>query len=232
LAHKDSQWFARRGISAHIGSQNLSVGPFRRAAARLAACVCELEQSGIRIDCLDIGGGIGIRYTNEKPLDAAAYARALAAVVRSLRCRLLVEPGRFIVGPAGVLLTRVLYVKETRGKRFVIVDAGMNDLIRPVLYEAIQPITRTARGPVGRTRRLVDVVGPVCETGDFLARNWPLEDVNVGELLVVWGAGAYGFTQASNYNSRRRPAEVLVNGRRFRIVRRRETYADLVRSEG
>jgi diaminopimelate decarboxylase len=231
LAHKNSRWFAWRGISTHIGSQILSVDPFRRAAARLAACVGELLRAGIRLDCVDIGGGIGIRYTNEKPLDLSAYARALAKVVRPLRCRLLVEPGRFLVGAAGVLLTRVLYVKETRDKRFVIVDAAMNDLIRPMLYEAVQPITRTERGPAGRKVKFVDVVGPVCETGDFLARDWPLEEVAAGELLAVWGAGAYGFAQASTYNSRRRPAEILVSGKTFRIVRQRETYLDLVRGE-
>jgi diaminopimelate decarboxylase len=231
LVHKNSRWFAWRGISAHIGSQILSVEPFRRAAARLAACVGKLARAGIRLECVDIGGGIGIRYTNEIPLDASAYAGALAEVVRPLRCRLLVEPGRFLVGAAGVLLTRVLYVKETRGKRFVVVDAAMNDLIRPVLYDAVQPITRTTRGPVTRNVKFVDVVGPVCETGDYLARGWPLEDVEAGEVLAIWGAGAYGFAQASNYNSRRRPAEVLVSGSRFRIVRRRETYSDLVCGE-
>jgi diaminopimelate decarboxylase len=231
LAHKNSRWFAWRGISAHIGSQILTVDPFRRAAALLAACVGELARAGIRLECVDIGGGIGIRYTNKILLDELSYVREVAKVVRPLRCRLLVEPGRFLVGAAGVLLTRVLYVKETRGKRFVIVDAAMNDLIRPVLYEAVQPISRTMRGPTGRKVKFVDVVGPVCETGDYLARDWPLEEVEAGEVLAIWGAGAYGFAQASNYNSRRRPAEVLVSGSRFRIVRRRETYSDLMRGE-
>lgn len=231
LAHKDSGWFTWRGISAHIGSQILIVAPFRQAATRLASYVRDLAREGIRLECVDIGGGIGIRYANERPLDVASYARALAGAVRPLGCKLLVEPGRFLVGAAGVLLTRVLYLKETRGKRFVIVDAAMNDLIRPVLYEAVQPVTRIARGPKGRAVKSVDVVGPVCETGDFLARDWPLEDVEGGELLAIWGTGAYGFDEASNYNSRRRPAEVLVSGRSFRIVRRRESYADLVRGE-
>lgn len=231
LAHKDSRWFAWRGISAHIGSQILTVAPFRRAATRVASYVRDLARAEIRLECVDIGGGIGIRYANERPLDVSLYARALAGVMRPLGCKLLVEPGRFLVGAAGVLLTRVLYMKETRGKSFVIVDAAMNDLIRPVLYEAIQPVTRTARGPIGRRAKLVDVVGPVCETGDFLARDWPLEDLEAGELLAVWGAGAYGFVEASNYNSRRRPAEVLVTRKSIRIVRRRESYADLVRGE-
>jgi diaminopimelate decarboxylase len=231
LAHRDSRYFLWRGISAHIGSQVLSLAPFRRTIARLASCVRDLARNGIRLDCVDIGGGLGIRYTNEHPVAALAYACALAAIIRPLGCRLLLEPGRSIVGPAGVLLTRVLYVKQTRGKRFVIVDAAMNDLIRPVLYEATQPITSTSRGPALHNKTLVDVVGPVCETGDFLARDWPLEPVTPGELLAVWAAGAYCFVEASNYNSRPRPPEVLVEGRRSRIVRRRESLADLVRGE-
>jgi diaminopimelate decarboxylase len=231
LAHKNSRFFTWRGISAHIGSQILTVDPFRRTIARLASCFRELSRAGIALNTIDIGGGFGIRYTNEKPFDAPACARALARIIRPLGCRLLLEPGRSIVGPAGVLLTRVLYVKETRGKRFVVVDAAMNDLIRPVLYDAIQPITRTSRGPVARPMKRVDVVGPVCETGDFLARDWPLEDVAPGELLAVWATGAYGFVEASNYNARPRPAEVLVNGTQFRVVRHRESLGDLVRGE-
>jgi diaminopimelate decarboxylase len=231
LAHARSPWFVWRGISAHIGSQILDISPYRRTAVRLASAVRELARAGIPLDFVDIGGGLGIRYTQEKPLDVAAYAHALARIIRPLGCRFLPEPGRSIVGPAGVLLTRVLYVKETRGKRFVVVDAAMNDLIRPVLYEATQTITRTTRGPEPLAKKLVDVVGPVCETGDSLARDWPLEPVRVGELLAVWGAGAYGFVEASNYNARRRPPEVLVRGSQFRIVRRRESYSDLVRGE-
>ena len=191
----------------------------------------DLAKNGIRLEYIDIGGGLGIRYTDESALPPAAYAKALAEIVRPLGCRLLVEPGRTLVGPAGVLLTRVLYVKENRRKTFVVVDAAMNDLIRPVLYGATHPIT-----PAFALRRIcekscVDVVGPVCESGDFLARDWPLAPVKSGDLLVVWAAGAYGFAQSSNYNSRRRPAEVLVEGRRFRISRRREKYDDLVRGE-
>ncbi len=136
------------------------------------------------------------------------------------------------MGPAGVLLTRVLYVKKNRGKTFVVVDAAMNDLIRPVLYDAVQPITAAVRGAGGSAKKVVvDVVGPICESTDFLARDWPLEPVEPGDLLVVWAAGAYGFAESSNYNSRRRAAEILVEGRRFRVVRRRETYGELVRGE-
>jgi diaminopimelate decarboxylase len=231
LAHADSRAIAWRGISAHIGSQILAVAPYRRALARLASYVRDLARNGVPLDCVDIGGGLGIRYTDESPLVPAAFARALADLVRPLGCRLLIEPGRAIAGPAGVLLTRVLYVKETRGKTFVIVDAAMNDLIRPVLYDAVHPITPAVRVAVAEEEQLVDVVGPVCESGDFLARDWPLAPVRSGDLLAVWAAGAYGFVQSSNYNARRRPAEILVEGRRFRIARRRQTYDDLVRGE-
>jgi diaminopimelate decarboxylase len=232
LAHKNSRAIAWRGITAHIGSQIVNIGPYRRAAVRLASYVRDLRHNGIRLDFIDIGGGLGIRYTDESPLALEILARTLAEIVRPLGCRLLVEPGRAIAGPAGVLLTRVLYVKQTRGKTFVIVDAAMNDLIRPVLYDATHTVTPAVRGPAATSRTTrVDIVGPVCESGDFLARDWPLPPVQPGDLLVVWAAGAYGFVQSSNYNARRRAAEVLVDGRRFRIARRRERYDDLVRGE-
>jgi len=234
LAYADSRWIAWRGITAHLGSQISTVAPYRRALLRLASYVRELAQHGVRLEYVDIGGGLGIRYTHESALPQAAYAKALAEIVRPLGCRLLVEPGRALVGPAGVLLTRVLYVKQNPTKTFVVVDAAMNDLIRPVLYGATHPITpaiRTAKAGAAAKPSRVDVVGPVCETGDFLARDWPLAPVKTGDLLVVWAAGAYSFAQSSNYNARRRPAEVLVEGRRFRIARRREKYDDLVRGE-
>lgn len=232
LAHADSCSIVWRGISAHIGSQILSLAPYRRALARLASYVRDLARNGVPLACVDIGGGLGIRYTDESPIVPAAFARAISEIVRPLGCRLLIEPGRAIVGPAGVLLTRVLYVKETRGKTFVIVDAAMNDLIRPVLYDAVHPVTPAVRDAAqAEEKRLVDIVGPVCESGDFLARDWPLAPVQSGDLLAVWAAGAYGFVQSSNYNARRRPAEILVEGNRFRIARRRQTYDDLVRGE-
>jgi len=231
LAHKDSRWITWRGISTHIGSQIVSLVPFRRAAARLAAYVRELTAGGVGLDFVDIGGGLGIRYTNEKPLDLKEYASALDRAMRPLGCRLLIEPGRTLIGPAGVLLTRLLYVKENRGKRFVIVDAAMNDLIRPSLYDAAHPVTKVTRGAGDSATKRVDVVGPVCESGDFLARDWPLPQVKPSDLLVVWAAGAYGFVQSSNYNSRKRPAEVLVEGSEFRVIRRRETTEDLVKGE-
>ncbi|HXX20620.1 MAG TPA: diaminopimelate decarboxylase [Candidatus Acidoferrum sp.] len=232
LAHKDSRWIVWRGISAHLGSQIFSLTPYRQALTRIASYVRDLALNGISLEIIDIGGGLGVRYMKEAPLVPAEYARALAKIVRPLSCRLLIEPGRALVGPAGVLLTRVLYLKETRGKTFVVVDAAMNDLIRPVLYgatHAITPIIRD-RSAAAKMKR-VDVVGPVCESGDFFARDWPLAPVKAGDVLVVWTAGAYGFVQSSNYNARRRAAEVLVDAGNFRVVRRRETYDDLVRGE-
>src|SRR5271170_129986 len=232
LAHKDSAWLAWRGITAHLGSQIFSIAPYRRALTRLASFVRDLAKNGIRIEYLDIGGGLGIRYTDEAALPPAAYAKALAEIVRPLGCRLLIEPGRTLVGPAGVLLTRVLYVKGNHRKTFVVVDAAMNDLIRPVLYGATHPITPAIRASGAAAKKTrVDIVGPVCESGDFLARDWPLATVASGDLLVVWTAGAYSFAQSSNYNARRRPVEVLVERRRFRVARRREKYDDLVRGE-
>src|SRR5260221_3506192 len=156
----------------------------------------------------------------------------VAQAVRPLRLHLSLEPGRTIVGPGGVLLTRVLYVKENRGKTFVVVDSAMNDLMRPALYDPIHPITRVARGTASAAARRVDVVGPVCETGDCFLRDWPLGEVKTGDVLAIWSAGAYGMSQTSNYNARCRPVEVLVAGKRFRIIRRRETRQDLLRMQG
>ncbi len=232
LAHKDSRWIAWRGISTHIGSQILALAPFRRALTRLSSYVRELAAAGIRLDYIDIGGGLGIRYTNETPLQPTVYARELASIVRRSGSRLLLEPGRSLIGPAGVLVTRVLYVKENRRKRFVIVDAAMNDLIRPALYDASHAVTKASRDATGPApMQKMDVVGPVCESGDFLARDWPLPPVKSGDLLVVWAAGAYGFVQSSNYNARLRLAEVLVKGKKFRVIRKRQTLNDLVRGE-
>jgi len=232
LTYKDSRWLTWGGISAHLGSQIFSLAPYRQALRRLASYVYDLALEGIELPYLDIGGGLGVRYTHESPLLAARYANALAKMVRPLGCRLLIEPGRALVGPAGVLLTRVLYVKENHGRTFVVVDAAMNDLIRPVLYGATHAITPAVRDrSAARKIRRVDVVGPVCESGDFLACDTRLPTVQPGDLLTVWTAGAYGFVQSSNYNARRRVPEVLVEGREFRIARRRETYDDLVRGE-
>lgn len=230
--HRNSKWIRWEGVSAHIGSQITDLEPFERAVRRLASYVEELRGKGIALRHLDFGGGLGVRYTDQIPPTRAAYARMVANIVKPLGVRLLLEPGRTIVAPAGVLLTRVLYVKENRGKRFVVADAAMNDLMRPALYGAIHPITRVARGagdkPGGEP---ADIVGPVCETGDCFLRSWPIGDVKAGEVLAIWAAGAYGMSLASNYNARRRPAEVLVRGKRARLIRRRENARDLLRGD-
>jgi diaminopimelate decarboxylase len=227
--HRNSRWIDWQGISAHIGSQILTLAPHRRALARLAGFVRELSRAGINLRYVDCGGGLGIRYTSEEPPEKADWAAELARVVRPLGCHLLIEPGRSLIGPAGVLLMRVLYTKQNRGKNFVIVDAAMNDFMRPALYDATHPITRAQRTSSALAR--ADIVGPVCESGDCFLQDWPLGKVVPGDVLVLWGAGAYGTVQTSNYNSRPRPAEILADGRRIRMIRRRESRADLVRGE-
>jgi len=249
-AWRDSKWISWQGISAHIGSQILQVAPYRQAVSRLTAFVRELARDGIRLRYFDFGGGIGIRYTDESPLRLAEYAKVLLQAVRPLGCTLLLEPGRTIVGPAGILLTRVVRTKKNRGKWFVVADAAMNDLMRPALYGATHPITRVQQKSPGAQAAGIlselftgqhgdwpspgdraDVVGPICETGDCFLQDWPLGEVMAGDLLAVWGTGAYGFSLSSNYNSRPRAAEVLVEGARFRIIRRREAVRDLLRNE-
>jgi diaminopimelate decarboxylase len=233
FAHRNSKWILWRGISAHIGSQITSLEPFRRAVGRLAGYVGELRSAGIKLHYLDVGGGLGVQYTDQRVPTRGTYARLVAQLVRKLGVHLLLEPGRSIIAPAGVLLTRVLYTKTNRGKTFVVVDSAMNDLMRPALYGAIHPITRVRREKKesGDSLQRVDVVGPVCETGDCFLHHWPLGEVQTGDLLAIWAAGAYGMAQASNYNARCRPAEVLVVGNRFRLIRRRETQSDMVRTD-
>lgn len=230
-AHRQAKWIRWRGISVHIGSQIVSLDPFRRSLERLREYLTELRDDGIALRYLDFGGGLGVRYTNEKPPGRQAYARMVAHRVRPLGLHLLLEPGRTIIGPAGVLLTRVLYVKENRGRTFVVVDAAMNDLMRPALYGAIHPITKVSDSKNGGPQRRVDIVGPVCETGDRFLRDWPLGPVAPGDVLAIWVAGAYGMSQTSNYNARLRPAEVFVEGRKFRVIRRRESPHDLLRGQ-
>ena len=217
------------GIDCHIGSQITALAPFIDALRRILELAGALEREGIPIRHLDLGGGLGIRYAEESPPAPRDYAQALRRELGDRKYALLVEPGRAIAGNAGILLTRVEYVKETGGRRFAIVDAAMNDLLRPALYGAWQEIVEADRS-LDRPERLFDVVGPVCETGDFLGRERRLR-AQAGDLLVVRSAGAYGFTMASNYNSRPRPAEVMVDGDRAWVVRSRERYADLVRGE-
>ncbi|MGB2672724.1 MAG: diaminopimelate decarboxylase [Candidatus Acidiferrum sp.] len=233
LAYKDSKYLRWKGISAHIGSQIVSLAPFRKAFRRVAGYVEELRRAGIPLEYLDLGGGLGVRYTTEKTPGREEYARMVADCVRPLGLHLLLEPGRSIIASAGVLLTRVIYTKRNRGKTFVIVDAAMNDLLRPALYGAIHPITRIEReaGDTKPPAHRVDIVGPVCETGDCLLHDWPLGEVNPGDVLAIWAAGAYGMTQASNYNARTRPSEVLIDGTRTKLIRRRETQDDVLRTD-
>jgi diaminopimelate decarboxylase len=224
------------GVSVHIGSQITDVGSFQEAIARVADLVRTLRDEGHDIRYMDAGGGLGISYEGaqgnfEKQI--AEYAKAVLAPLRALKLHLLLEPGRSIVGPAGVLLTRVLYRKTNRRKRFLIVDAAMNDLLRPSLYRAyheIVPLVRTATRELRETE-ITDVVGPICETGDFFARDRKLPLVNEGDLLAILDVGAYGAVLSSNYNTRGRAAEVLVDGAKVKVIRRRESVEDQLRAE-
>jgi diaminopimelate decarboxylase len=231
LSHRDTRWLEWKGISAHVGSQILSIDPVRKAATRMAAHFADLQKNGIPLEHVDLGGGLGVRYANENPLPFKDYARAIISAVKPLGCRLLLEPGRSVVGPAGVLLMRVLHQKSNRGKNFIIVDAAMNDFLRPALYNGIHPITPIKRSAAQGKIIRADIVGPVCESGDSFLKDWPIEEVQAGGVLALWGAGAYGFTESSNYNSRPRPAEILVIGNKSKIIRSRETRSDLVRGE-
>lgn len=218
-----------KGIHTHIGSQITQTGPFREAVEKLADLVAQVRAIGAELQLVDIGGGLGITYHDEEPPEPEAFASELLPVLGELDATIVTEPGRVLMGNAGSLLTRVLYRKESGGKKFVIVDAGMNDLMRPSLYgshHGIRPLTE-AREPGERA----DVVGPICESGDFLAKDRVLPPVQAGDVLAVGSAGAYGFSMASNYNSRPRPAEVLVRGSSHSLIRERETYADLLRGE-
>lgn len=217
------------GIDCHIGSQLTELSPFLDALARVLELADRLERFGIPIEHLDLGGGLGIRYTHETPPEPADYARALDDLLEGRHYEILLEPGRAIAGNAGVLLTRVEYLKDTGLKHFAIVDAAMNDLVRPALYQAIQDIIPAERND-GGARAPWDLVGPVCETGDFLGKGRDLA-LAPGDLLVVRGSGAYGFTMSSNYNSRPRAAEVMVDGDEVHLVRHRETVASLFAGE-
>jgi diaminopimelate decarboxylase len=218
------------GVSCHIGSQILDTGPMMQAFDKMIALVGRLRAAGLPIRTLDLGGGLGVAY---QPSDASPaipeFISAMRGKMEGQELEIMIEPGRSIVGEAGVLLTRVLYRKKNGAKEFIIVDAGMNDLIRPALYQShheIIPLRRSAVPPI-----VADVVGPVCESGDFLARDRTIANVLPGDLLAVRTAGAYGFVAASNYNSRPRAAEVMVAGESWRVVRKRETLEDLVKGE-
>jgi diaminopimelate decarboxylase len=218
-----------RGIDCHIGSQLTKTAPLRAALEKIAGLYQELRAEGFGLSFLDVGGGLGITYQAEEPPSPAEYAKVVRTAVGGLGATLLLEPGRVLVGNAGVLLTRVLYRKSNGARTFVVVDAGMNDLVRPALYEAhheLRPVQKR-RGK----RAIVDVVGPVCESSDVLARQRTLTLPAPGELMAVMSAGAYGMSMASTYNSRPRPAEVLVEGEGFRVIREREKVSELWRGE-
>ena len=228
------KWLKVAGVSVHIGSQITDVKPFSAAMARVAALVVNLRKRGHNIQYVDAGGGLGISYQPGAKADfakvAANYAKALIAPLEDLDIHLLLEPGRSIVGPTGALLTRVIYKKKNGSKEFIVVDAAMNDLIRPSLYQAhhrIVPVENKANSKI----TVADVVGPICETGDFFARDRELPEVEEGDLLAIHDAGAYGMSLSSNYNSRPRAAEILVKGKTAKLIRARESVADLYRHE-
>ncbi len=219
-----------RGIDCHIGSQITQAQPFADALANLIELVQTLARERIRIQWLDMGGGLGITYHDEKPPQPADYAHTLVNALKPTGLKLIVEPGRVIVGNAGILVTRVLYSKATAVKHFTVVDAGMNDLMRPALYGAfhqIQPVIRQPDRPTVQT----DIVGPICESSDFLAQDRDMSEPRPGDLLAIMSAGAYGFAMASNYCSRLHPAEVMVSGDQFSVIRKRQQYADLTAGE-
>lgn len=217
------------GVSCHIGSQLTQVAPFVDALRLLQALIERLGEAGIHITYLDLGGGLGITYDKEEPPHPKEYAAALKEELGMEDMILILEPGRVIMGNAGILVTQVLYTKTAHEKEFIIVDAAMNDLIRPSLYgsfHGIQPVKM-----VGRKKVRADIVGPICETGDFFARDREVESLEPGELMAIMSSGAYGFSMASNYNSRPRVAEVMVKGDQYYVIRARETYEDLIRGE-
>jgi diaminopimelate decarboxylase len=231
---KRSRYLDPVGISVHIGSQIQTAEPFGAALDAVARLVRELEGDGIRIQFVDAGGGLGIDYKSASSFDPAAemakYAAEVDRALAGLEVRLLLEPGRFLIAQAGALIAKVLYLKRNGSKTFVITNAGMNDLIRPALYQAHHEILPVVHDPLAK-HGVVDLVGPVCESGDFFARDREMPQVKEGELVAILDAGAYGMALSSNYNSRPRAAEVLVEGNKARLIRRRETIRDLVQAE-
>lgn len=217
------------GIDCHLGSQLVEVEPFVEALKKLKRLVDDLRNEGMEIRYLDLGGGLGITYSDEEPPDPVEYASSILDEIRMFDCTLVLEPGRVIVGNAGILVSKVLYTKENEEKRFIIVDAAMNDLVRPSYYGSFHQIL-----PVRKENReeiVADVVGPVCESADFLAKGRNIPKLNPGELIAVMSAGAYGFSMSTNYNSRSRVAEVLIRDDEIHVIRKREEYEDLIRGE-
>jgi diaminopimelate decarboxylase len=231
----DSLFLEVAGVSVHIGSQITNLAPFTSAMERVADLVRGLREDGHTIRYVDAGGGLGIAYTQiglpEFADFVGHYAAAISTPLQGLKLHLLLEPGRSIIGPAGALLTRVLYHKSNHSKKFLVVDAAMNDLVRPALYDAYHEIVPVVRDAAAGEHQVFDVVGPVCETGDFFAREREMPPVKDGDLLAILDVGAYGMVLASNYNTRPRPAEILVDGRKARLIRRREKLSDLFRLE-
>jgi len=217
------------GISSHIGSQILELGPFKEAVCSLKEMVKQLKEKGITLKFIDIGGGLGITYKDELPPHPDDYARIIEEELKGTELTLILEPGRVIVGNSGIFVTKLLYIKKVPGKTFYIVDGAMNDLVRPSLYGAFHEIVSVRYNDAKKIN--VDVVGPVCESGDFLAKDRDMPLVESGELLAVLSAGAYGFSMSSNYNSRRRVAEVLVRDAEFNVIKSRETLKDLIKGE-
>ncbi|MDE1889220.1 MAG: diaminopimelate decarboxylase [Planctomycetota bacterium] len=232
------------GLHVHLGSPIYTVDPYVRALKKILALIQNCRNESLDIEYMNIGGGYCISYTGEKVIRPKDYASKILPLVKEMQCNLIMEPGRFIIGNSGILISQVIYTKETvHGKKFVICDAAMNDLIRPALYDAfhrIWPVNTSIKMPavenpnksmVKKGMESVDIVGPVCESSDTFATDRALPKVKEGDLLAIFSAGAYGFTMSSSYNSRPRPCEVLVDGDQFRIIRKRETYEDLVRGE-
>lgn len=217
------------GLHIHIGSQITSGAPFVQGIRKVVDFIQSLKEDGIHIEYLDIGGGLGIIYKDEKPQTAQDYANAVLPILKNTGLKIVMEPGRFIVGNAGIFVTKVLYIKDNGYKKFVIVDGGMNDLIRPSLYDAYHEIVPLHQ--VNGERIKVDVVGPICESGDFFAKDRMLAPVKKNDILAVMSAGAYGYVMSSNYNVRGRVPEVMVKGNKFEITKRRETFEDLLRGE-
>lgn len=218
------------GVQAHIGSQIVSTSPFVKSITKLVKLIGDLRDAGININTLNIGGGLGIIYNEETPSTAQNYADAILPLIKPTGCQLILEPGRFIIGNAGIMVTKVTYIKVTDAKKFVIVDSGMNDLIRPALYESYHAI-RPVIAAENSEEDVVDVVGPICESTDYFAKDRMMPVVREGDLLAMFSAGAYGFVMASNYNARLRMAEVMVMGEKYSVVRERETYEDLLNGE-
>ena len=222
------QWLKPVGLAAHIGSQITDMAPFIQSAQFLVELAQELSSVGLRLDYLDVGGGYGVDYTNNLPADSEKWVTAVAQPVTQAGYNIVMEPGRSIIASAGILLTQVVYTKNQGQKQFAITDAGMSELIRPTLYDANHPILLVQQPAENHDQITIDVVGPICETGDFLAQQRPLPPIKQGDYLAIGQAGAYGFAMSSNYNGRLKPAEILINSDQVTVIRPRQTYDDLI----